>query len=201
MQYIFPTDCQVMIHWMCFGEEVSQVNFPRFPDNFEFLLVHLIAEPVIAHVNCFYPFDLQSVLSDAHSAFIVAKISVSNCGYPRSMAVWPTWNSFGAALFAQSPKNKIPPVLERALDSLRYEASLWQTGFMLLARICIVAFGHLEAYWKKRSIFLLINDEGLACFEAILLMAVYIVGSTARAQKRKTQIFFAVLASPRRLKM
>ena len=62
-----------MMHWMCFGEEVSQIKFPCFPDNFEFLLVHLIAEPVITHVNCFRPFDLQRVLRDADSTFIVAK--------------------------------------------------------------------------------------------------------------------------------
>ena len=91
-----------------------------------------------------------------------------------------------AALSAQSPRNKIPPTLERASDSLRYEASLWQTNLMSLARIRMVASGHLKVYWKKRSISFFIKDVGLACFKLILLIAVYIVASIARAWRRKT---------------
>ena len=51
--------------------------------------------------------------------------------------------------------------------------SLWQINFMSIARIRIVA-GHLKEYWKKSIV-------GFACFEQILLIAVYIIESTARA--------------------
>ena len=50
----------------------------------------------------------------------------------------------------------------------------------------MVASDRLDAYWRKRSISLLIKDVGFACFEAISLIAVHIVGSTERAQNRKT---------------
>ena len=87
--------------------------------------------------------------------------------------------ALGISLSPQSPKNNIPPALERASDSLRYDPSLWQTSFMLLARIRIVASGHLFAYCKKRSISCLMRDVGFDCLDAILLIAVSIVGSTA----------------------
>ena len=85
MQYIFLTDGQVMMHWICFCKKLAQAELSCFPGNFEFLLVHLIVEPVIMHVNRFSPFDLQSVMPTAHS--LLQKDSVSDYGYPRSVNV------------------------------------------------------------------------------------------------------------------
>ena len=94
--------------------------------------------------------------------------------------------AFRASLSAQSPKNRVPPALERVSDSLRYEASQWQTNFMLLARISMVASGHFYVYWRKHSISFLINDLGFAYFKPILLIAVYIAGLTARAKNKRS---------------
>ncbi len=46
--------------------------------------------------------------------------------------------ALGISLSPHTPKNNIPPALERASDALRYEPLLWQTSFMLFARIRIV---------------------------------------------------------------
>ena len=65
---------------------------------------------------------------------------------------------------------QIPPALERVLDSLRYEALIWRTNFFIsLARIRIVASGHLNTYWKKRLISFFIKEEDFACFESIFV--------------------------------
>ena len=77
----------------------------------------------------------------------------------------------GASLSAQSPKNRMPPALDRASDSLRYDPSLSHKFHVA----CTNTYLHII----KRSTSFLIRDVGIACRDAILLTAVNIVGSTA----------------------
>ena len=78
-------------------------------------------------------------------------------------------------------RKKSPPARDLAFEQERYEASLWPTSIMSLARYRIVALGWVAQYWSNRVTAALVFSVALDCCDPMVLSATRRVGSTALA--------------------
>ena len=62
-----------MMHRMCFCEKIGKIEATGFPSDLESMLLDLISNPMIAHIDGFGALLDESVISEADRAEIVAK--------------------------------------------------------------------------------------------------------------------------------
>ena len=76
-----------MFRCVVFGEVISPIVFTTDPTDVSFVLLYLITDPGVAHVNCAGSLLFNSVVSDSIGSGVVSVDCDCFCGYPISVRV------------------------------------------------------------------------------------------------------------------